>query len=214
MSQATEVELVVDAPQGCPVAAASDGGTVARSVSRSGEADDDTVIEEFTVEAAADESVPAEPIYETSAETRYRFERDADEDCFCALVEAFGCPVTDVQACDGTLRVTFYAPDVETTREIVGRLREHYDGVHLSHLGQPEGVDGQDVVRLDRGRLTDRQREVIETAFEMGYFERPKRANGAEVADELGISLSTFAEHVSVAQSKILDSVFQSPASA
>ncbi len=60
---------------------------------------------------------------------------------------------------------------------------------------------------MDRGRLTARQREVLETAFEMGYFERPRRANATEVAAELGIGPSTFREHVSAAETKLLEDV-------
>jgi hypothetical protein len=50
---------------------------------------------------------------------------------------------------------------------------------------------------------------VLETAHEMGYFEHPKRANATEVAEALGINGSTFAEHVSTAQSKILESILE-----
>jgi hypothetical protein len=41
----------------------------------------------------------------------------------------------------------------------------------------------------------------------MGYFEHPRTANAGEVADELDISRSTFAEHLAAAQSKLLDAV-------
>ncbi|MFP4188694.1 MAG: helix-turn-helix domain-containing protein [Halobacteriales archaeon] len=39
----------------------------------------------------------------------------------------------------------------------------------------------------------------------MGYFNHPKRSNATEVADEMGIAVSTFTEHLSAAQRKILD---------
>ena len=43
----------------------------------------------------------------------------------------------------------------------------------------------------------------------MGYFERPKGANATDVADELGINRSTFSEHVSAAERKILTDVLE-----
>lgn len=55
--------------------------------------------------------------------------------------------------------------------------------------------------------LTDRQREVLESAHGMGYFDHPKGANAGEVAAELGVSRSTFAEHLAAAQSKVLESI-------
>jgi predicted DNA binding protein len=54
-------------------------------------------------------------------------------------------------------------------------------------------------------RLTDRQREVLRTAHEMGYFEYPRGANAGEVATALDIEPSTFTEHLNAAQSKLLD---------
>jgi predicted DNA binding protein len=48
---------------------------------------------------------------------------------------------------------------------------------------------------------------VLETAHEMGYFERPRRANGTEVAAALDIDPSTFSEHLAAAQRKLLRDV-------
>ena len=62
---------------------------------------------------------------------------------------------------------------------------------------------------VNRGKLTDRQREVLQTAYKMGYFERPKRANATEIAAELDISQSTFTEHLVTAQRKILEDVLE-----
>jgi predicted DNA binding protein len=67
----------------------------------------------------------------------------------------------------------------------------------------------EDRVFINRGRLTDRQREVLETAYEMGYFERPKQANATEIATDLGIAQSTFTEHLMTAQRKLLDDALE-----
>lgn len=58
-------------------------------------------------------------------------------------------------------------------------------------------------------RLTDRQREVLEAAFEAGYYEWPRECTGAEVAEELGISSATFSQHVHTAERKLLTLVFE-----
>jgi hypothetical protein len=62
-------------------------------------------------------------------------------------------------------------------------------------------------VPVDLERLTDRQREVVETAYRMGYFEYPRETNASGVAAELGIEPSTLAEHLAAAQSKLLGAV-------
>ena len=38
----------------------------------------------------------------------------------------------------------------------------------------------------------------------MGYFSRRRRATGEEIAESLGISLSTFSEHVGAGLEKVL----------
>lgn len=70
--------------------------------------------------------------------------------------------------------------------------------------------DGGTFGLVDRGELTDRQADVLRTAHEMGYFDRPRDANGSDVADELEISPSTFREHLTAAQRKLLSSILDS----
>lgn len=57
--------------------------------------------------------------------------------------------------------------------------------------------------------LTDRQREALRTAFEMGYYEWPRDCTGQDVADELGITSATFSEHIFAAERKILTFMFE-----
>lgn len=59
--------------------------------------------------------------------------------------------------------------------------------------------------------LTDRQQEVLRTAFEMGYYEWPRDCTGRDVADELDITSATFSEHVFTAERKILTFMFGNP---
>lgn len=56
--------------------------------------------------------------------------------------------------------------------------------------------------------LTERQRTVLDTAYFMGYFDWPRRNSGPEVADCLGVSSSTFHQHLRKAERKLLDAVF------
>ncbi|WP_266081949.1 helix-turn-helix domain-containing protein [Haladaptatus caseinilyticus] len=52
--------------------------------------------------------------------------------------------------------------------------------------------------------LTSRQREVVETALDTGYFEWPRRISSEELATELGITRGTCLEHLRKAQAKLL----------
>lgn len=52
--------------------------------------------------------------------------------------------------------------------------------------------------------LTDRQREAIQTAYDMGYYEVPREVTTDEVATEVGVDPSTVAEHLQRAERNLL----------
>ncbi|QLG50844.1 helix-turn-helix domain-containing protein [Natrinema halophilum] len=57
------------------------------------------------------------------------------------------------------------------------------------------------------GRLSDRQREAVATALELGYYDVPKTATSADVARELGCATATAAEHLQKAESTVFESL-------
>ncbi|AHB65143.1 bacterio-opsin activator [Haloarcula hispanica N601] len=205
------VELSVDTPGACPVASVSDeAGAAVTDVARSSPDEDGQVIEEFTATGTDEGAIEAredmDKVFATGNGSRYQFSRSRTE-CVCEAVETYDCPVADIRAEGGQLHLTFHAPDVDRVRAIVTRLKELYDGVSLRSMRRNGDVDPVDSILVDRSKLTDRQQEVLETAVEMGYFEYPKGANAGDVASELDISVSTFAEHLAAAQTKLLDSI-------
>jgi hypothetical protein len=199
-------EVFIESPGTCPVAAASaETGREVADVSWTTVDDDGTVVEEFGVDRDVDVGgVDAEPVYDRDGDRVYRFERDRSMDCPCEHIEALGVPVADVYARDGDLCMAFHAPDVGTVDDVVADLRDQFDGVRLGSVTRQTQQERGDLVVLDRDDLTARQREVLSTAREMGYFEYPKGANASEVADALDIAPSTFAEHLAAAQSKVM----------
>lgn len=52
--------------------------------------------------------------------------------------------------------------------------------------------------------LTDRQFEVIETAYEMGFYEIPREASTEDIAGELDIDAATVSEHLQRAERNLL----------
>ena len=214
MATGIRAEVKVDGPTECPVVrAAAAADSPGHSVSRSGTpSEDGGVIEEFVLES--DESVDCEelrPVFSYGTSTAYRFTREPDALCPCAYVERFEVPVVDVRVHEGAMYLTFHAPEMGALQEIVGGLRERYPSLDVQRLLHTRGEKGeQDLVFVDRSVLTDRQLEVLETAHRLGYFEHPKGSNATEVAEELGIATSTFTEHLSAAQRKLLDSILNS----
>jgi len=206
MTDGLRVELAIDSPEACPVADASERveGSVTNVTRSTG---GDAVVEEFTAPSTSDVGEVADPVFENGSESRYQFRRDPDQDCFCDAIETFDCAVSDIQAEDGQVVATAHVGDAAAVRAVVEELRDAFGDVSLRSLHQNGDGTLGDAVLVDRGKLTARQREVLETAFGLGYFDYPKGANASEVAEELDISVSTLAEHLAAAQTKVFGDV-------
>ena len=105
---------------------------------------------------------------------------------------------------DGEMRViTELAPGTDV-RAFVERLRTVHPDVdlHARRDGERSAVaDGVDPF----ASLTDRQREILTTAYREGYFEWPRERSGQELAADLGISQPTFHRHLRVGSRRLLD---------
>ncbi len=53
--------------------------------------------------------------------------------------------------------------------------------------------------------LTDRQLEALRTAYELGYFDIPRKASLDDVGEELGISASSVSERLRRAQTQLIE---------
>ncbi|SFR69293.1 hypothetical protein SAMN04487947_3593 [Halogeometricum rufum] len=204
-----EVEIV--SCSACRIGNMADRETDISEISRSTIPADDTVTVDFRADADA-EFEDADEVFRYGDTAVYRFECEAGTTpaCPCEFVECRGCPVQSFRTTDGAVVLLFVARDVDHLRGIVLDLREQFPDVSLRRLTRSRDPDaGDDLVLLDRESLTARQREVLTTAHRMGYFSHPKDANATEVAGALDINRSTFAEHLSAAQSKLLDSILE-----
>ena len=84
---------------------------------------------------------------------------------------------------------------------ICGTLDEYRSSGMSPHLRRITPYNGTERP-LDR--LTDRQQEVIQAAYDMGYYEVPRETSTAAVAAELEIDPSTVAEHLQRAERNLL----------
>ena len=196
-------------PGSCPIARRSESAAGAidqtsTSVSLPGTRGSVT---EFLVPGDDDDE---DAVFSYGTATVFRAAHEGEVTCPCECLGQFGCPVHRYVADDGDLTLVFHAADFEQLQAVMGELGERFEDVDVQRLLQPplEGPP-EERVFVNRGKLTDRQREVLETAYRMGYFERPKRANATEIAAELDITQSTFTEHLVTAQRKILEDVLE-----
>jgi len=129
--------------------------------------------------------------------------------------------------------ISFTAPDLpaslkETADDLVGTCDPEVDegGATMSLVGPHEAISGQLNEYEEAGvsptlqriggyggpeypmdDLTARQREVIETAWEMGYYEVPKEVSADEIAAELDLDPSTVNEHLQRAERNVLKQI-------
>jgi DNA-directed RNA polymerase specialized sigma24 family protein len=126
--------------------------------------------------------------------------------------------------------VAFTAPELpgdlaDEMDDLVGTCDPDVDerGATLSLVGPQETIAGTvgeyeaagvspELRKLDayEGRerpmdeLTDRQREVIQTAYDSGYYEVPREVTTDDLAAELDVDPSTVAEHLQRAERNLL----------
>ena len=87
--------------------------------------------------------------------------------------------------------------DREDIKRIIGEL-EDLGTVRLEQLrpiGKPTSI------------LSARQSEVLEMAYHEGYFDWPRRTDAETLADQLGITHTTFLEHIRKSENKILNEI-------
>lgn len=104
--------------------------------------------------------------------------------------------------------------DWDQFRELADRVQEklgQFDLQKVTNIDRPgEPLDSGRLSEILITKLTPTQIETIETAYDMGYFEVPRRSSATEIADTLGVSQSTFSERMRTAQHRLFELVFGS----
>lgn len=106
---------------------------------------------------------------------------------------------------EGTGTFTGAVVGHDVLRGVLDRAGETV-GVTLERV-HPLGSEDEQAIAT-RWNVTPAQEEALRAAHEAGYFEVPKQASAAEVADTLGISKSAFLERLRRGQTTLLGQVF------
>lgn len=104
--------------------------------------------------------------------------------------------------CDTTVTDRGVLLSLVGSQEAIRDMLRNYEAVgaspNLTKLGEYDGGASA----LDT--LTDRQLEVIETAYEMGFYDIPRGTSTEDIAGELDLDAATVSEHLQRAERNLL----------
>ena len=116
------------------------------------------------------------------------------------LAEA-GFSLVSMYAEGGESRLIAEVPSDEDVARVLDALSEHWEDVQLVAKRQTPTRESNLAVPADGASgLTDRQRSVLETAYEKGYYDWPRGHTAEEVAEGLGIASATLHQHLRAAE--------------
>ncbi|MFC7116270.1 helix-turn-helix domain-containing protein [Natronoarchaeum sp. GCM10025703] len=131
------------------------------------------------------------------------------ESCACRIFQNHAC-VSDIEDVQGNeLVFSLTIRGREELRNIVAELRESGATVRLQRLVDMDSGGGGGSTAAD-SVVTDKQREAIRFAYELGYYETPREADLGDVADELGVSKSAASQRLNAVASKLVVGLLQS----
>ena len=139
-------------------------------------------------------------LHRTGAEDRHTYRCLSKERCVVHELIDQGFLVESVRYQAGDEKHVGAVVGEEVLRGVLEAAGETV-GVQLERIS-PLGEAGDAAVE-SRWNLTPAQWEALEAAYEMGYFEVPKRATAAEIAAEVGISKSALLERLRRGQATI-----------
>ncbi|WP_254546070.1 bacterio-opsin activator domain-containing protein [Halomarina pelagica] len=117
----------------------------------------------------------------------------------------YGAITRELTADANGIRAVVELPHDADVREFVESVQATYPNTDLvARRSQVSSVQSERDVRAGvTDRLTDRQYEVVRTAYASGFFEWPRDRTGQEVAASLDISQPTFNKHLRSAERKL-----------
>ncbi|MCO8244939.1 MULTISPECIES: bacterio-opsin activator domain-containing protein [unclassified Haladaptatus] len=121
-----------------------------------------------------------------------------------------GAAIKTIQMTDADISIVIELSRSTTVGTFIDRLEHAYPNIELrarrdTQRGDQSAQTDEIILTED---LTDRQREVLQTAYLNGYFEWPRDRTGEEVAKSLNITQSTFNNHLRQAERKLLSRIF------
>jgi hypothetical protein len=118
--------------------------------------------------------------------------------CPCFVLSGHDCVAELTEIRDGRLRYEVTLPDRTGLAPLVADLRESTGSVNVTRIftagEEPE----------DCATLTDKQRETLMTAIELGYYDQPRRATLDDVAERHDITSSAASQRLNSVKRRLV----------
>jgi len=164
-----------------------------------------------TVRAAAAEAPAVDGVSPVSTDGQCLFECTLGQSMFVAAMLDRGVAFEGLSVDEAGVEMRLRVPHDTDVRGLVRYVEET--------LGRVDLVSRREVDTpvLSRGefeneihsQFTDRQREVLETAYFAGFFDWPRQSNGQEVAELLDVTQPTVNRHVRAGERRIFELLFE-----
>lgn len=132
------------------------------------------------------------------------------EPFIASILAEQGIVVQRITCTPSACRLTLAAPPTLDTRQALDVIEAIYPDTQLlaKHRHARSLQSRRSFDETVRDRLTERQLEVVELAYDRGYFESPKGTTSEELASELGFSTTALHNHLRAAERTLLGAVF------
>lgn len=163
-----------------------------------------------TVQEATDALVNIREVTSlTTGGDRTRFRAKIDGQTVLHTSIQYGARPQRISVDADRTRLVVELPSESQVRPFVEKLERAHESVELvARTDRTDSAQSRDAFTDEfEQALTDRQLEVLRTAYRSGFFESPKEQTGTEIAAALDITQPTFNHHLRVAQRKLLQTL-------
>jgi len=128
--------------------------------------------------------------------------------CACRTIGEFDCAFDVEKTHNGALLMTVVVDDRSILSDIIGALKETGATTRLCQLSALSG-HGDATIEVDVTDVTEKQREAVELAIELGYYDSPRNATLSDLADRLEISKSAASQRLTAVETKLVRTLFE-----
>lgn len=145
------------------------------------------------------------------------FEFLVSDDCPAFRLTELGALPRKVCGVEDGGCITAEIPGDENPSDVIEAFLDEYPDAMVLAKREKNGISPRfsdsGIQEVLHTHLTDRQRNILQMAFEAGYYDWPRECTAEDIAAEFNITSATFSEHIRVAERKLLTILFNGPAS-